>query len=217
MKKLVLILVVNLPLILFSQQSQKDSFFKAASDYIKLKRFEKSVLEKPEVEDDSTLIKHVLLLATDNYGKNVPDFKATSLTGQTYSAEMLVGKVTFINFWFENCAPCVAEFESLNELYKKFKDKEGFQFISFTFDKQEKALKAVQKYGLQYPVISISADSCRMLINHRRGGFPTNLITDRSGKIVFYINGGPPEPKDAQKWERKIFVPLLEELLYNIN
>ncbi len=69
-------------------------------------------------------------------GKQFPGFFAKN--NQTLNNSTLNGKVVFINFWFELCSPCIAEFEGLNSLYNNFKDQKDFQFISFTFENSER-------------------------------------------------------------------------------
>lgn len=214
MKKFISVFAFWIPLVLFSQEtSQKDSIVKMAGDLFKIIKMEKAVLSKQAKPDSADLIEDILFRGRENYGKSVPDFNAVSLTGKRYSRELLEGKVTFINFWFEKCPPCIAEFEALNELYKKYKDNKNFQFLSFTWEKKEKAERIAKQYGLKYPILSINPDCCRTLINHVRGGYPTNLIADRKVKIQFYLNGGPTDPEEAKKWKQILYIPILEELL----
>lgn len=54
-------------------------------------------------------------------GKKYPAFVSVTMEGDTISEKMLSGKVTFLNFWFEACAPCIAEFEELKLMYEKYK------------------------------------------------------------------------------------------------
>ena len=69
-----------------------------------------------------------------NIGKQFPDFKVTGFDGNNFSNSDLKGKITLINFWFEGCHPCVAEFAALNNLFKKFYGNKSFNFVSFTFE-----------------------------------------------------------------------------------
>lgn len=107
-------------------------------------------------------------------GKESPSFEHSSLSGKQYSSNSLKGKITFVNFWFSNCSPCIAEMKSLNELYLQFKDNPDFQFLSFTFDNPQLISKAIEKYNLSFDIISISDPECRRLNFNK--GFPTNII-----------------------------------------
>ncbi|MDR2057234.1 MAG: TlpA family protein disulfide reductase [Dysgonamonadaceae bacterium] len=129
-------------------------------------------------------------------GTPYPDFTATSLDGKTISEKQLTGKVTIINFWFEACAPCLAEFDALNDLYHRFKDNPFFQFLSFTFDSAEDAKATACKFNIPYDVFSIADAECRRL-NYKQG-FPTTIIIDQSGKLVFSDHGGLPIKQKRQ-------------------
>src|SRR5665647_817950 len=66
--------------------------------------------------------------------KSFPNFKARDMNGKYFSDSLLIGKITLINFWFENCRPCIAEFKRLNEIFEKFHYNKVFNFITFTFE-----------------------------------------------------------------------------------
>jgi cytochrome c biogenesis protein CcmG, thiol:disulfide interchange protein DsbE len=217
MKKFLSLLILCVPLLLFSQEYlRKDSLIpKAAQDFYKPKSSERLPPDTLSSSDSARLPDTILEFGRENIGKSLPDFRSTSLNGESYSREILAGKVTFINFWFEHCPPCIAEFEALNDLYKRFKENKEFQFLSFTWEKKENALRVAQKYGLEYPIICLSPDSCRKLINNKYAGYPTNIITNKASKIQFFIIGGPKDSEEAEKVEQTIFIPKLEELLNN--
>ena len=63
-------------------------------------------------------------------GKPFPKFVAANEESKI-SNDSLLGKVVLINFWFEDCHPCLAEFEGLNELAQTLKENKDFEFISF--------------------------------------------------------------------------------------
>ena len=67
-------------------------------------------------------------------GKTIPDFIITDKNGIIMSRNELLSKVTFINFWFEAYAPCIAEFQALQKFYVTNKSRKEFQFISITFE-----------------------------------------------------------------------------------
>lgn len=121
-------------------------------------------------------------------GKSFPKFTATSLDGMVFSDAMLKGKVTLLNFWFEHCGPCVAEFNDLNKLAEKLGIINNFQFISFTYDEPERARAMVEKHQLNYPVCPVSIEECLRL--NFASGFPTNIVVNREGEVVFFKLGG---------------------------
>lgn len=127
-------------------------------------------------------------LFQQNIGKFYPDFNATTLNGSVLTEVNLVDKVTIINFWFKYCKPCIAEFDALRSLYNRFADNQTFQFISFTSDDSDLAKESADKYKLPFHICPISSEECRRL--NFGQGFPTTIIVDRYGKILYLKSGG---------------------------
>jgi thiol-disulfide isomerase/thioredoxin len=65
-------------------------------------------------------------------GKPYPNFSIHG-SSPVISDSTLHRKVVFINFWFANCVPCIAEFEALNGLYEKLKGKKDIVFFVVDF------------------------------------------------------------------------------------
>jgi len=130
-------------------------------------------------------------------GKPFSSFQAEAVDGVSYSQSNLIGKITIINFWFELCAPCVAELDALNKLYNTFAANPKFQFISFSVDAPELARESIKRYNLLYPVISISHEECYRL--NCNLGFPTTIIVDERGNMVFIKPGGHIEKQAVEE------------------
>jgi thiol-disulfide isomerase/thioredoxin len=127
------------------------------------------------------------------------------------SNEGLKGKVLFINFWFAACPPCIAEFDALSEMYEKLKDKPDFEFISLTYESQEIIEKVKTKYQLKFPVYSISKEECQRL--SFGGGYPTNIIVDKNGRIQYLYVGGETSRQGAKlTTEKEIYSRILKQL-----
>lgn len=143
-------------------------------------------------------------------GKPYPPFSFTR-DGKVFNNDLLKGKTIFINFWFEACAPCIAEFDALNEVYQKLNDNKKFEFISFTFETPEKVKQIKEKYPLPYPVISIDRKECyRLNLNN---GFPANIILDLTGAIKYMSFGGNTDKAMARKYVMEIIYPEIVKLL----
>jgi hypothetical protein len=41
-------------------------------------------------------------------GKDFKPFNLTAVSGKKYTQDNLKGKITFIEFWFEACSPCIS-------------------------------------------------------------------------------------------------------------
>ena len=137
-------------------------------------------------------------------GKPYPEF---SIVGgdSIISNKSWKGKTVFINFWFEACSPCIAEFDGLNQLYNKVKDNKNIVFISFTFETTKKIEEIKAKYKIQYPAVSITEKESRRL--NLNNGFPTNIIVDKEGKIKFLVTGGSTDKVKASEIIMKEIYP----------
>lgn len=114
--------------------------------------------------------------------KPFPHFSVTT-NGIESSDKRLKGKVVFINFWFAACAPCIAEMNELNRLFKHFSKYKNFEFVSFTFDKLQTIDSVKKKYNIHYNIFPISQDECYRLNNNN--GFPTSIILSSKGLVTF--------------------------------
>lgn len=144
-------------------------------------------------------------------GKSFPHFKTKGIDGKYFSDSLLIGKITLINFWFEGCHPCVAEFESLNKIFKEFRNNKLFNFITFTFDGTASIMESIKKYSLQFPIFAITEPECHRL--NFGSGFPTNIIVDKEGKIAFFKSGGATEVINASQEIDSTILPMLSQLL----
>ena len=146
----------------------------------------------------------------DRIGKPLQNFTAT-MEGQPISNETLKGKTVFINFWFEACEPCVAEFEALDTLYQKLKDNKNFEFIAFTFEEPGKLAALKQKYKLLYHLVSVSQTDCYRL--NQNNGFPTSIIIDAKGIIKYIHTGGFTEKEKVEEFMMKeVYPAIVKEL-----
>src|SRR5262249_6794420 len=143
---------------------------------------------QPSMLLDSTMKKASLPEGYSDTKISFRDFSAVATDGHVYTTDSLKGKVTLINFWFEHCEPCIAEFDVLNNLYNKYKNIPGFQFLSITFENNEGIARVAKKHHITYPVLHMEREKIYELIFMQ--GFPTSIITDQSGKISFIKSGG---------------------------
>lgn len=134
-----------------------------------------------------------------------PKFRCTIDT-VVYSNETIKGNIVFMNFWKSSCPPCVTEIAALNKLYNKLKKEKNFIFISFTSDDPEIIEMLIDKYNIQFPVLSMS-DKYIKTIKFARG-YPTNLILNEVGEVIYRRLGGSTFKKEADKI-------ILEEMFHN--
>lgn len=93
----------------------------------------------------------------------------------------LKGKIIVLDFWFTECAPCVASIPELNHLAKQFPE---VVFLSVTFDETEIIDEFLDKMVMYYPV---GSDPERKTI--RAFGvylYPQTFLIDENGIIKWH-------------------------------
>jgi peroxiredoxin len=125
----------------------------------------------------------------DITGKILPDFTVKELNGMISTSDFVRnGKVTFMNFWFTSCTPCIAEIPNLNSLYDMVKDNPDVQFFAITWDSEAQAKETIKKYNIHFPVLLISNSEASQVTFGR--GYPTNMVLDKKGKVFSILSGG---------------------------
>ena len=92
-------------------------------------------------------------------------------------------KYTLVDFWFSACKPCIAQFPELTSIYQTYKAK-GFEIIGINTDKNADEWKAsISKYKILWKQLwdKENATSSKLSIT----SFPTNLLIDNNGKIIY--------------------------------
>ncbi len=86
-----------------------------------------------------------------------------------------------LNFWFTACSPCIKEIPLLNDIAEKYKDK--VHFLAISFDKNDAYLACVVRIReMQYQIIADRKDICDA---YKIKMYPTNIVIDKKGKVVF--------------------------------
>ena len=115
-------------------------------------------------------------------GKPLPNFHGLTIDGKPFDSKELKGGIVVINFWFENCPPCIAEMPELNQLVTKHANKK-VRFIGITHDLPRRAKRFQKRIPYYYQVISLTKEEIAKLnINH---GFPSNILVGKDGKILY--------------------------------
>lgn len=115
-------------------------------------------------------------------GTIAPSFSVVDLKGNKYDSDQLKGSVVVLNFWFIACPPCIREIPDLNDLVQKYKD-DDVVFIALARDSKSKLTKFLAKNNFDYNIVARSKWMSRKFNTH---GWPTNIIIDSNGEIVFY-------------------------------
>ncbi len=120
----------------------------------------------------------------EKIGVKFPNFKISSDT--TLSLNSFLGKPVFINFWFTDCPPCVAEIPVLNTFYETYK--ESITFIAVTFEPEERVGEFLSK--TTFPFI-MHADEFNLQKWIGLDGYPKNVLLNEHGEVVRIFGGVP--------------------------
>jgi len=115
-------------------------------------------------------------------GKQVKDFTLNDVNGKPVTFSHLKGKYVLVDFWASYCAPCIAEFPNLKELYKKYK---GDQFEIYTISVDNNKgfwIKESQKQQFPWPSTLDTKGISRA--EFAVGGIPDAFLIDPDGRII---------------------------------
>ena len=93
-----------------------------------------------------------------------------------------------LNFWFIGCKPCVAEIPDLNKLVADYAADKDVIFLSLAQDDAASLREFLKKHDFAYNVAAAASDI--MSYKYQIAAFPTNMIVDRQGTVVFESTGG---------------------------
>jgi peroxiredoxin len=162
--------------------------------------FEKSTL--PFLEKSEKIIQGLI-------GCKAPNFNVKTIKGETLKLSELKGKVVVINFWFEACAPCIAEIPALNRLKEDYKTKDVV-FIAFGRDDTQSIKDFLKSRNFNYHLVSsdydLTEDYCLI------SGWPTNMVLDKDGVLRQIFSGGRTDEKAKTEAYDKI-QPTIEKYL----
>lgn len=129
--------------------------------------------------------------AEENDSDKFPAFNGKDFDGNDVDESIFSQyAVTVVNFWFNGCAPCVAELPELNSLNESLAEKGGavIGINSETLDgdadviAQAKEILSEQGATYQNIYFDSSSEAGKMAANIL--AFPTTMLVDRNGNII---------------------------------
>lgn len=141
-----------------------------------------------DLEQAKQILKQFPIETKIKIGVEIPDFEIVSIDNKNekFTKQQLLGKIYMIDFWATWCGPCVAEMESLHNVFEKFKEK-GFEIVSMSLDASEN------------DVVKFRGDKWKMpwknsFIGDKEGkkiasafeviGIPKPILVGKDGKII---------------------------------
>lgn len=111
-----------------------------------------------------------------------PDFKTTTLSGETVNLSDYRGRPVVLNFWASWCPPCRAEMPEFEQVWQSYQ-KRGIVFLGVnTSDQRDKAQAFLNDFPVSYPhLLDTHSDIARLF---SATSLPTTVFINREGRIV---------------------------------
>ena len=134
-------------------------------------------------------------------GKAVTPLKGTLPDGKPFDMATLIGKkYILIDFYGTWCGPCMKGMPHMSEFYHKHKD--VLEMVSVCCNDRENKWRAFLDANKAYDWIHIFDNDNSRVEQFAIDGFPTKILIDLKGKIVFRALGE--QPADYDKIEKII-------------
>ena len=121
-------------------------------------------------------------------GDVMPVFNTTSLSGNSFSSDVLKGKVVLINFWATWCPPCKAELPLLQKnIYDKIKDDNFTVLCISRSEKEDVVKKFIEQFKYTFPVYLDTKSKTYNLFASKY--IPRNFVVGKDGKVKWASTG----------------------------
>lgn len=153
------------------------------SDAEQIRKIEEEIAALPADSSDEQI--------SDVSGTAFPQFEGKDLYGNKADSSVFSeNAVTVVNFWFNDCKPCVEELSEMNALNDRIKE-QGGEVIGVnvgTLDGNEEniatAKQILETKGAKYRNIYFDSNSDAGKFALGVTAFPTTYVIDRNGNIV---------------------------------
>ena len=162
------------------------------------KKIDRSLFQLPK----GTIIEKVI-----GAGEIAPDFKLKILKGKEVRlSDYKDKKIVFLNFFATWCEPCMREIPIFVEKYKYYSNKDvefmSIDVLEIKKDYEKKLLKIKDEFKIKWQILLGTDSGIEKLYQIKE--VPTNVIIDKSGKIVFYKSSAIKEEELIKELEKLI-------------
>lgn len=121
-------------------------------------------------------------------GRDVPEFRVTTLDGTRLTEADLAGRTTIVNFWNTWCIPCREEAPALQKFYGRHADDPTFQMIGIVRDDTRRAVERwVENRGDAWTIAMDPGGNAALAFGTR--GQPETFAVGPDGLVVGYQFG----------------------------
>jgi thiol-disulfide isomerase/thioredoxin len=128
-------------------------------------------------------------------GKKLDNFALFDLDGQPWEYKRdRRGRLTLLHFWHSSCVPCLYTVPSLVEWQKRY-GASGLEVVGIAYEKGERDrqvanVRAIRgRYAINYTTLLGEADRCPVERDFKVAAFPTLVLIDENGEIVWRGEG----------------------------
>lgn len=180
----ILLLLLSLPMVAVFAQEQGEQEDKLPS-LLKERRSGKVMFNREQAvrEINRERLNHSNAIFTKWGGKPCPTFACKDLGGKEWTNEKIRGKVTLINFWHSESAPCVREIPWFNKLMRKYPQA---NFLACTFNTSEQIKEIVTGTPFLYSQL---ADATALWKLFGVTLSPAMILLDEEGNVVTVVTG----------------------------
>jgi len=119
-------------------------------------------------------------------------------------------KLTFINFWFETCPPCIAKIPALNELKNKYKN-HNINFLAIGKDSQKDIELFIKTYPFSFDLVA-NGEQVKRDIFQSPWGYPLTIVANKKGVIIEAYSGGKSDSTAFKQTIEKLEPLIIKEL-----
>ncbi|MBD3749433.1 MAG: TlpA family protein disulfide reductase [Sphingobacteriales bacterium] len=146
-------------------------------------------MSQQEIEDRNARMPKPMDSGAFKEGDDFNYFTFRDTDNQKFKLEDLKGKILVVNYWFINCPPCRQEIPDLNALVYKYKDNPKVLFVAVGLDPWYELKDFLKTTPFNYHFVT---DGRYIANSFKISGYPTNVVVDTKGKVVFQSKGGSP-------------------------
>ncbi len=117
-------------------------------------------------------------------GQPAPRLAAGDIAGRPVDLADYAGKVVLVDFWATNCAPCLAEFPNLKQLYKEHHEK-GLEIVGVSFDDGAETVQTfLPRAKLPWRMVMNDSTEGQISQRFKTRTIPALFVVDRKGQIA---------------------------------